>query len=97
MFDLKGKRKTVKERLLTLSSGSKDLWPGTHETGESEIDGWMDTLPSLRADAGEALVVFRFLTYATIFTGSGAAGRQQNLTVFTWWQGKKTSVFALHW
>lgn len=49
-------------------------------------NGWMDTLPSFRADAGEALVVFRLLTYSTIFTGSGAAGRQQGLTVFTWWQ-----------
>lgn len=35
----------------------------------------MDTLPSFGADAGEALVVLRFLTHATIFAGSGAAGR----------------------
>lgn len=41
------------------------------------------TLPSFRADAGEALVVFRLLTYSTIFTGSGATRCQQDLTVFT--------------
>lgn len=46
----------------------------------------MHTLPSFRTDAGEALVVFGFLTYSAIFTGSGAAGREQDLTVFTWWQ-----------
>lgn len=53
------------------------------------MDGWMDTLPSFRADAGEALVVLRLLTYSTVLTGSGAAGRQQDLTVFTWWQRKE--------
>lgn len=41
------------------------------------------TLPSFRADAGEALVVFSLFTYSSVFTGSGAAGRQQGLTVFT--------------
>lgn len=41
------------------------------------------TLPSFRADAGEALVVFSLLTYSTVLTGPGAAGRQQGLTVFT--------------
>lgn len=41
------------------------------------------TLPSFRADAGETLVVFCLLTYSTIFAGSGAAGCQQGLTVFT--------------
>lgn len=41
------------------------------------------TLPSFGADAGEALVVLCLLTYATIFTGSGAAGCQQGLTVLT--------------
>lgn len=41
------------------------------------------TLPSLRADAGEALVVFRLLTNSTVFAGSGTAGRQQRLTVLT--------------
>lgn len=40
-------------------------------------------LPSFRADAGETLVVFCLLTHPTIFTGSGAAGSQQGLTVFT--------------
>lgn len=40
-------------------------------------------LPSFRADAGEALVVFRLLTHSTVFAGSGAAGGQQGLTVFT--------------
>lgn len=44
----------------------------------------MVTLPSSGADAGEALVVFSLLTYATVFTGSGAAGCQQDLTVVTW-------------
>lgn len=44
---------------------------------------WMDTLPSFRADAGEALVVLSLLTYSTVFTGSGAAGSQQDLTVVT--------------
>ncbi len=52
-------------------------------------NGWMDTLPSFRADAGEALVVFRLLTYSTVFAGSGAAGRQQGLTVFTWWKRRE--------
>lgn len=41
------------------------------------------TLPSFRADAREALIVFRLFTYSTIFAGSGAAGCQQSLTVFT--------------
>lgn len=41
------------------------------------------TLPSFRADAGEALVVFRLLAYSTVFTGSSTAGGQQGLTVFT--------------
>lgn len=35
----------------------------------------MDTLPSFGADAGEALVVLRFLTHTTIFAESGAARR----------------------
>lgn len=41
------------------------------------------TLPSFRADAGKALVVFSLLTNSTIFAGSGAAGSQQDLTVIT--------------
>lgn len=49
----------------------------------------MLTLPSFRADAGEALVVLRLLTYATVFAGSGAAGGQQGLAVFTCSQKKK--------
>lgn len=40
-------------------------------------------LPTLRANTGEALIVFSLLTYSTIFTGSGAAGGQEGLTVFT--------------
>lgn len=73
------RQKIVKGRLITLSSGKV----GMTRWNRNE---WMDTLPSFRADAREALVVFRLLTYSTIFTGSGAAGRQQSLTVFTWWQ-----------
>lgn len=41
------------------------------------------TLPSFGADAGEALVIFRLFTNTPVFTGSGAAGRQQGLTVIT--------------
>lgn len=41
------------------------------------------TLPSFRADTGEALIVFSFFTDTTIFAWSGAAWCQQDLTVIT--------------
>lgn len=81
-----------------------DLEKGKNKVNGMAVDGWtnanmkqvqqkeMDTLPSFRADAGEALVVFRFLTYATVLTGSGAAGGQQGLTVFTWQKETKHRI-----
>lgn len=53
---------------------------------------YVDTLPPFRADAGEALVVFSLLTYSTVFTGSGAAGCQQDLTVVTWQRRENINV-----
>lgn len=41
-----------------------------------DIDLACLTLPSFRADAGEALIIFRLLTYSTIFTWPGTAGGQ---------------------
>ena len=52
-----------------------------------DIDGWMlwiGTLPALRTDAGEALVVLCLLAHTTILAGPGAAGGQQGLAVVPW-------------
>lgn len=51
-------------------------------TGIEEVSQ-VNTLPSFRADAGKALVVFSLPTHSSIFTWSGAAGCKQGLTVFT--------------
>lgn len=61
-----------------------------------DIDLTCLTLPSFRADAGEALVVFSFLTYSTIFTGFGAAGCQQYLTVFTSVRQQTVALVSSH-
>lgn len=41
------------------------------------------TLPSFRANAGEALIIFSFFTYSTIFARSRTAWSQQDFTVVT--------------
>lgn len=41
------------------------------------------TLPSLRTDAGEALIVLRLLTHSPVFAGFGAAGSHQGFTVLS--------------
>lgn len=54
----------------------------------------MGTLPSFRADAGEALVVFRFLACTSVFAGARAAGGQQGLAVVTWREKKASGTSA---
>lgn len=41
------------------------------------------TLPSFRANAGEALIIFSFFTYSTIFARSWTTRSQQDFTVVT--------------
>lgn len=49
------------------------------------------TLPSFRADAGEALIVRQLLTHSSMLAGFGAAGGHQGLTVISW----NTQTFLL--
>lgn len=77
MFDLKGK--TKKKSIVLL--GNYILTDYTHiqpnnQKKRKTLAGKMYTLPSFRADAGEALIIFRLLTYSTIFTWPGTAGGQ---------------------